>query len=155
MTYVITVRTWERQPAAVVRFTCTPEEIPARIGDAFAKIGQYLHEAGIEQEITGVFTRYLSMGEKFDAEAGFIIRSRVEGSGDVRPGELPEGDAAVTLHVGPYPEVGAAYQAIQEWMSAHGRAPAGGPWEVYLNEPGNTPEQELRTELYQPLMPAS
>lgn len=155
MAYEITIRKLERLPTAMMRFTCTPEEIPARIGEAFARIGQYLQQAGIEQEIAGVYTRYLSMGEKFDAEAGFIIRSRVEGSGDVRPGELPEGDAAVTLHVGPYPELGAAYQAIQEWMTGHGRTPAGGPWELYLNEPGNTPEQELRTELYQLLMPAS
>jgi AraC family transcriptional regulator len=54
--------------------------------------------------------------------------------------ELPAGPAAMTLHVGPYEECGAAYEAIDLWMHEHGREPKGPCWEVYLTDPADQPD---------------
>ncbi len=42
---------------------------------------------------------------------------------------------AVTLHAGPYSEVGEAYRAVMEWLSAHHMTVAGEAWETYLDGP--------------------
>ena len=65
--------------------------------------------------------------------------------------EMPGGHVATTMHVGPYPGVGQAYTALQQWMTDNGRHPAGAPREVYLNEPGAVPDDELLTEVDWPI----
>lgn len=61
------------------------------------------------------------------------------------------GRVATTTHVGPYPEVGKAYTALQKSMTDNGRRPAGPPREIYLNEPGVAPDAELLTEVDRPI----
>ena len=50
------------------------------------------------------------------------LLQEVAGEGDVQSGELPAGDAAVTVHVGRFEEMQAAYQAIESWMRGTGAA---------------------------------
>ena len=60
---------------------------------------------------------------------------------------MPGATVASTVHVGPYGEIGKAYTALQKWMTDAGRRPAGPVREVYLNDPGSVPENELLTEV--------
>jgi len=69
----------------------------------------------------------------------------------VGSGELPGGPAAIALHVGAYPKLGAAYERLREWMAANGNEPGVGPWESYVNNPMEVPEQDLRTEVIWPV----
>jgi effector-binding domain-containing protein len=43
----------------------------------------------------------------------------------------PAGVAATVTHVGPYPEVGRAHDAIHAWARQQGHRLAGPNWEVY------------------------
>jgi effector-binding domain-containing protein len=43
----------------------------------------------------------------------------------------PSGEAATTLHVGPYDRLGEAHAAIDRWRAEHGREYAGVSWETY------------------------
>lgn len=65
--------------------------------------------------------------------------------------ELPGGEAATLLHRGPYDQVEPSWQRLMEWVAASGRQPAGPVREVYLNEPGTVPPDELLTEMIVPL----
>ena len=65
--------------------------------------------------------------------------------------EVPGGAVASTVHVGPYSEIGKAYTALQKWMTDNGRRPAGMVREVYLNDPGAVPAEELQTEIDWPI----
>jgi len=49
----------------------------------------------------------------------------------VAPSSLPAGQVAVTVHRGPYAELGSAHRAVLDWCAAQGRRPAGPRWEVY------------------------
>lgn len=65
--------------------------------------------------------------------------------------DIPAATVASTMHRGPYTEIGPAYEAIATWMSEHGHEPAGPPREIYLNDPAQTPPEELLTEVQFPL----
>jgi AraC family transcriptional regulator len=45
-----------------------------------------------------------------------------------------------------------AYGAVEQWIAANGYEPAGAPWEVYLNDPGDHPDpKDWKTEIFWPV----
>lgn len=152
MSYDIQVRKLARQPAAVIRLRCAPEQISSQLASAFGEIGGYLNDAGIDLEDAGVYARFLVDGPEIDVEAGFTVPTPIVAKGRVKPGELPECEAAVTLHVGPYEGLPAAQNAIRNWIAENDREPDGAPWELYLSGPEEPPSQ-WKTEVYWPLKP--
>ena len=145
------IRTIESQPAAVVTFTCPAEAIGQQLGAAYGEIGQYLHDAGLEDEDAKVFARFLNLGAEVTVEAGFTVLAPVDGRGRVVPGELPGGEVAVARHVGPYSELPQVGERLRQWVVDRGRAMGGPPWEVYLNDPRTVPPSEPETEVFIPL----
>lgn len=68
----------------------------------------------------------------FHVAAGWPVSSAPEGVDVVT---LPAGDAAQTLHVGPYSGLGAVYAELERWFADTGHEMAGAPWETYLDGP--------------------
>ncbi len=63
-----------------------------------------------------------------------------------------EGQRVVSyIHKGPYQDVGMTYEAIREYMVREGLKVEGVYREVYLNDPNETPEEELLTEVQVPV----
>ena len=62
---------------------------------------------------------------------------------------------AVVRVKGPYSLLHPIYRSLYgQWFPQSGREPAAElSFEVYLNSPGETPEEELLTEIYVPLLP--
>jgi len=89
--------------------------------------------------------------QDLDLEIGFPFVEKLRGEGEVLAGEIPAGKAAGCLHVGPYDQVGGAYEALQKWMEANGHTPSGVAYEFYLNDPQSTPAAELQTQVVFPL----
>lgn len=84
-------------------------------------------------DLTATFT--LTVGVPAAIPAGAVER------------ELPGGDWASTLHVGPYEELTLAYAALLEHVRERGHEPAGPIVETYLTDPETTPPTELVTRL--------
>jgi effector-binding domain-containing protein len=64
----------------------------------------------------------------------------------------PAMTAAVTLHKGPYDQVGGAYEALQAWVAAEKRQIAGPPREIYLTDPQQVPDPaDYLTEVQWPI----
>jgi AraC family transcriptional regulator len=63
------------------------------------------------------------------------------------------GDYAMTTHTGPYNQLGRTYaEFLGQWMPHSGHELRNAPClEVYLNDPGSTPAEELLTDIYAPL----
>lgn len=61
--------------------------------------------------------------------------------------ELPAGEWASTLHVGPYDELPLAYAALLEHVRERGHDAAGPIVESYLSDPAVTPPTELVTRI--------
>lgn len=144
-------RTLTEQPALLVRRKISRQELATAIGEGLGKAFGYAHTSGAA--IAGrPFTRYLEMGHGLiTIEAGVPVAQTAAGSGDVQAGVLPGGAALVALHAGPYDQLSDTYAAMERWMAANQRRPAGAPWELYLNDPADHPPEQWRTEVYWPI----
>lgn len=149
MPYEVEVRNVTAVDTAVVRTNVPITAIGAAVSGAFRQVWEHLAERGLVS--TGLaFGRFGMHGDSVSVEAGFSVPAPITGSNNVQPGRLPGGQAAVTLHVGPYDEIGPAYSAVQAWIEANKRQPDGDPWEVYLTPPDQQPQ---KTEVVFPLRP--
>jgi AraC family transcriptional regulator len=74
-------------------------------------------------------------------------------SGELQRREIRGGRYAVVLHVGPYAELGRAYDWLYgTWLAQSGEEAADAPCvEAYLNDARLVPPSELRTEIWLPL----
>ncbi|XOV85085.1 MAG: GyrI-like domain-containing protein [bacterium] len=148
MSYDIELVIADPQPALVVETRCDASEFSAVLASSFGKIFQHL--AGSNQHPHGMpFMRYLEMTEtSFLIQAG--IPSDQAGKGEIQSIELPGGRLATTLFLGPYDEVGVAWDALHSWARERHLDLMGG-WDVYENDPDTVSDpSELRTRLYLP-----
>jgi AraC family transcriptional regulator len=77
--------------------------------------------------------------------------------GDIGVQVIPGGDYAVLTHLGPYEKLGPSYaRLLGEWLPRSHRILRTSPcFEVYLTAPENTEPEDLITDLYAPLEPAT
>lgn len=158
MSYEIVVQQLENQPVLIVRRRVPRSEIAMTIGSVLRSVFVYSQANAIG--ITGhPITRYPEYGVGFvTLETGMRVTSYSgdwtsgDGDGDVLREVLPGGPAASTIHAGPYDGLQDAYAALEVWMKQNGRNPAGAPWEVYLNDPGDFPDpKDWKTQIFWPL----
>jgi len=64
---------------------------------------------------------------------------------------LEEITVASAIHRGPFSSIGNTYEKLTQWIDKNGYKIIGPCEEVYLNEPGNTPLAEIRTEIRFPV----
>jgi effector-binding domain-containing protein len=108
-------------------------EIGPWLGRAYGEITGVLADQG-RQSAGPPYARHHVLGNgRFDVEAGFPVSTAIEPAGAVRPGVLPAGPVAVTVHIGPYDAMEPAYARLRRpslvgerarWSA--GRRPLGG-----------------------------
>lgn len=141
----------EAQPALAMRVRLMVEALPGRIGEvlgaaALQLMGHGQHPAGPP------FVAYHNADmSDLDVEIGFPITAPFEGTGAFAMSEIPGGRHATCLYIGPYAGVGQAYEALSQWVAAQGCTPTGVIYESYLNDPDDTPEDALQTQILFPL----
>lgn len=91
--------------------------------------------------------------EKIRYDACVTVSDDVEGEGDIGIQIISGGDYAVVTHKGPYEKLESTYALIMgQWLPSSGKEFAEIPcFEVYLNDPAQTPPEELLTDIYLPL----
>ncbi|MFX1450114.1 MAG: GyrI-like domain-containing protein, partial [Promethearchaeota archaeon] len=89
--------------------------------------------------------------QNLDIEIGFPVSKKLSGKGDIKVNEIPGGKFATCLHKGPYDKIAPAYNALTEWIKNNGYETTGVAYEIYLNDPRETPPQELETQIMFPL----
>ena len=147
MSYECEVKEQAAQPALSIRTRTSVQDIPQVLGKAYGAIAQYLGELG-EQPAGPPFTVYYNMDmQNLDIEIGFPVSRQFSGKGDIRASEIPSGKVAICLYTGPYSEIEPAYNALSQWIEDNGYEATGVVYEMYLNDPAQTPPQELRTQI--------
>ena len=86
-----------------------------------------------------------------DLEIGFPSQKPLPGRDRIRPAEMPCGRVGICHCRGPYREMAAAYEALSRLVKEQGLQPAGISYEMYLNDPNETPPQELQAQILFPL----
>ena len=119
---------------AAVRRTAAPREIPTVFRPALDLVWAFLRtHRGLRTDGHNVFL--YEHADRPDApmaiDFGVEVTRRFEPEGDVRCVETPAGEAAVTVHVGPYAGLSRAHAALHAWCAANGRTIGAYSLEVY------------------------
>jgi effector-binding domain-containing protein len=156
MDYEISVRDVPSQWIVSVRRQMSVPELPAFFGEAYGRIFARLAELDVAA-VAPPFAIYHQFGPgQVDAEAGVPISRRIAATSPLKVRRLTAATVARTMHVGPYEELGYAYEALTDWIADHGRVTAGPVRERYLNGPGeDVPPTSYMTEIEMPVSPVA
>lgn len=152
MTTPVTRKQLTPTAALVIRRKTAMSEIAQTLGECLPRVFAWAQQHGVP--FAGPpFTRYVEVGRgMMTIEGGMPIAAPSQGEGDIEPIELPGGPAATAIHHGSYETLHATYVVIEKWIAEQKLEVAGPPWEVYLTDPGTTPDpQDWRTEIVFPL----
>jgi len=139
VTYQVELKKLEQQPVLAIHRDVPVAQIPEVMQQAIPAVFAYAASHGGVPKL--VYARYYDVRpEKASMDIGMILDGAIAGEGEVEAKNLPAGDAACVLYVGPYEAMEPAYRAIEDWMKANRREPAGGAWELYLSDPQSEPD---------------
>lgn len=140
------------QPVLSVRTRAAVGDLPKVLGEKYGKIYQYITEIG-EYPAGAPFVAYYNMDmEDLDLEIGFPVSKELDGREEIQAGMIPGGKQATCLYVGSYQQMEEPYNALMQWMKDKGYTATGVAYEFYLNDPAETPEDELQTRIAFPLV---
>ncbi|MBF6469725.1 DUF302 domain-containing protein [Nocardia beijingensis] len=154
----------ESAPETVLRMPRELRPDPSLLGEDIAEgmreVSRMVRYAGLTASgaPTITFRHDVPEGESVAVEFGVPV----EPAPNLGPGSgaqvvvLPGALVARTCHRGSYRDLGAAYQALREWMRDGGYRPIGPPTEAYLIGPDEvTDPRLLLTEIRLPVAPAA
>lgn len=151
MTYTCEIKEQAAQPTISIHTHTPVQNISQVLGQAYGAIFQYLDTQG-EKPAGPPYVAYFNMDmQNLDIEVGFPVAHTLAGQGDIHPSQIPGGRMATCMYIGPYDKIGAAYEALQQWMAEKGLHASGMAYEMYLNDPQTTAPAELQTQIAFPL----
>lgn len=150
----VTIKQMQEMRVATVRHVGPYQ----RISQAFARLGEI---AGRELEFgreTAMLAIYYDDPEttppdQLRSDAAIVVSENTKLPKDLDERRLPAGRYACTTHTGSYQTLADTWARLMgEWLPKSGhRVGDGVSYEIYRNTPADTPEDELRTELFVPL----
>ena len=138
----------DARPALTVRMKTKAGDIAEVFDEGYSSIARYLESKG--KAPTGPpFVVYYNMGmDNLEVEFGFPVEEGIDGEGNIRSSATPSGKAVTSLYIGPYEEAEPVYDALVKWIKDNGLEANGVAYEMYLNDPAETPSDELKTQVY-------
>lgn len=130
-----------------IRTKTSVEQLPQLLGESYMKIMQYLQEQG-ELPAGAPFAGYFNLDmQNMDVEIGIPVSRKLPEKENIKTSEIPAGEYASCIYTGPYDKIEPAYNALTEWAAKKGYTPSGIAYELYIDDPGVTPPEELRTQI--------
>ena len=144
MSYQCEVKEQPAQKTLSIRTRAAVQDLPRLLEEGFGAIAQYLGKLG-EQPSGSPFAAYYNMDmENLDVEFGFPVSRPLPGQTDIKSGEITGGRVAACLYTGPYSEMEPAYDALAKWVEDNGYETTGVTYELYLNDPRQTPPAQTQ-----------
>ncbi len=152
MSYKCEIYTQEAQPTLSIRTHSPVEKLPQLIGKSYGAIAQYLGSLG--EAPGGIpFVAYFNLDmANLDIEIGFPVAHPLPGQGNIQSGEMPKGQYASCIHLGPYDQMVPAYEALTAFVQERGLQPTGVSYEFYFNSPDEVSMEELKTQIVFPIV---
>ena len=136
----------ETQPLEIVseRATIAIKDFDKLFGRVMKKLGD-----NNLQCTGGIIALYHS--SEFDPESTDVEIGAVMAAKNNLTRTLPGGPCVMGVHLGAYGGLSEAYAAIVKWIEEKGYRITAQPYEKYLNDPCEGPEEQLVTEIYFPI----
>lgn len=129
-----------------------------QIGQTFARLNALCGQARLFGPQSAMVALFYDDPEttpeaELQSDAGIVVSDSAAIPPSLSEVVLPAGKYAVTIHAGPYNTLGDSWARLMgQWLPQSGLQMGDGtPFEKYLNTPADTPQNDLRTELYLPL----
>jgi effector-binding domain-containing protein len=143
MNHEVSLADVESRRTVVVAATTTWQDFPALWGQLLGEVWDCLRAGGIYRGCRNIM---LYRDDVPNVEVGVLLDQPCPVTGRVVASALPAGTAAMTIHRGPFGDVGAAHDAVTGWCATHGHRPSRTRWEVY--GPHSDDPAQQRTEVY-------
>lgn len=148
MTYTVATKIVQAELIAAVSERAFIHEIPHKFKPALDQVWAYLKGDGASLKPAHNVFLYHHPSDRdapMQIDFGVQVARRFEPVGNVHAVEVPAGEVAWALHVGPYHLMSAAHQAIHQWAHKNGRTIGAMSWEIYGD--WQQDESKLETEI--------
>lgn len=139
-------------PYLYVERSCSmdPSDISATMGTAFKDVWDYMQRTDIRPAGPALSVYYTYDPETMRFRSGFVVAKADLGraAGEVKGDVTPSGEALSFTHIGSYATLRDDYAKMMEYVEAEGIEIGVPAWEIYVNDPSQTPEDELRTDIF-------
>lgn len=151
-TMSVTLETLNVQPTLSITRTTTHDGIQSALAEVLPAVFGFAQKHGAVM-VGPPSTRYLEFTPgSITLQGGVPVAAHIPVEGDIEATELPGGEAATLIHQGPYDTLTKGYAALEAWVTDNDRKASGPMWEVYLTDPGTTPDpNDWQTKIYMPL----
>ncbi|WP_421726253.1 GyrI-like domain-containing protein [Bauldia sp.] len=126
-----------------------PQAVSLAMGRAFRRLMDFFENRGIAP--TGVpmsvYYNYDPNEMTFRAAIPVSATDATKADGDIKADITPATKALAFTHVGPYRDLGKCYESLMTYVEANKLEIAPPTWEAYVNDPADTPEDQLRTDI--------
>ena len=138
------------QPVLSIHAVVPRHELVRFFDEACDEMYEYLDRIGTRPAGPPMSLWHSAPGEIENASAiqtCIPVERAVPSQGRMQAGELPAGQLAYTIHVGPYDDMGQAFEAVWSWIQTEGHETVGPPRDVILAGSRDTDDPaEYRTE---------
>lgn len=124
----------------------------AVLTDAYTRLQDFIKASGVSMQgapLT-ITSEYTPSNWKFDAALP-VDRNDVAPSGDIKAGTTYAGKAVSFIHTGPYETMSDTINKAFAWLAVQGYKPTDRVIEEYVNDPGSTPQDQLKTRIVVPV----
>jgi len=144
--YQVRIHSAPLRHLAVVRRRLKWSELGGNLIQFLDRVYVQVRAGTVIQSGHNVFVYRDATKEGVTAEVGVEVSGPFEAIDEVVYSNTPAGEVASTLHIGPYSELGGAYDALVRWCQENNRPRAGTYWEVYGD--WNEDPAKLETEVF-------
>ena len=129
------------------------EQIAEDATKGFTQLMEYISEQG--KQVAGApYLAYMNCNEdfsQFDIELGIPVSEAVPNQNEFYMSQSCEGKAITTMYKGAYKDIGVAYEALMDYAKDNALELTGVYYDYYINDPADTPESELLTQVVIPI----
>lgn len=137
---------------ATIRNKVNTGEIGEIMGKSYGEIQAFIAKNGAKCVGSPMAITLAWDSLTWDFEAAIPIDKEIKGNDRISVKKSYEGKAVWVTYTGPYENTFQAYTDLDQYMKEKGLTQAGGPWEVYLTDPGTEPDStKWVTEIYFPV----
>ena len=136
--------------ALTIKKRANTENFTTLIKEGYGMLWNYLAE--LEKQISGSpYVAYFGFGEEFEIEMGFPVAEKLSVKGEFSLSETYEGRVVTGIYKGSYKGLAQAYEEIFKYIEENSLKSTGIYYDYYINDPSNTPEDELLTKIVIPI----